>query len=258
MLEKGDFMGNKKTKIILIVTSIFIVLCFILIVLSIKSNSSVNKNNNLSICSSISKFIEDGKPVIIFYDYEDNNKESIDESIKSLKSDYKLENVYRVSPSSNDECKKYINNNEELKSMSNKESFVALYKDKSFVGYITTAFDYNLVIDYLDEKKFIEKKVIKETTSLEGVKDKIKKDKYIVFVVGDESNKNDALSIMKNYNEYDYDIISLDTTVGENIYIYLSSNYKISNELPQFIYFKNGKVSGNGLIEKDIFNSIVK
>lgn len=252
---------KKKNLIVCISAGICILLVIVFIILKItffdnKSNSA--NNSNASTCELLNKNIEEGNQVVMFYNYDDSNEEVISGFIKNLQSDYNLKNIFKVSYNSSNDCKKYITNNEDLAFISSNDSFVGLFNNKSFVGYISTVTDYASIVDYLSKNDFITKNVVTDEVSLDTVKKKIKNDKYIVFVVNDKNNKNDAVSIMNDYKNYDYDIISLDNLVGEDIYIYLKDKYKISSEIPQFIYFNNGKVKGNAILESDTFKSVVK
>ena len=257
MLERGDLMKKKSLIVYISVCScILLVIVFIVFKITYFDNKSNSANNsNVSTCELLNKNIEQGNPVVMFYNYDDSNEEVVSDYIKELQSEYNLKNIFEVFYNSSNDCKKYITNNEDLAFISSNDSFVGLFNNKSFVGYISTVTDYTSIVDYLSKNDFITKNVVTDEVSIDTVKKKIKNDKYIVFVV---NNKNDVVSIMNDYKDYDYDIISLDNLVGEDIYIYLKDKYKINSEIPQFIYFNNGKVKGNAILESDTFKSVVK
>lgn len=229
-----------------------IIILFTILIIN-NNEKSHEKSENINItsnCTSITNHISSGEDTIIFYD-NGNFREDIDSIITDLKNEYNLNNIYKIEENSN--CLDEMNTNEEVKTATKDESLVMLYKNKSLIGFSTVNVDYSAVEIFLKENSFIKDERQEETVSLDEIKAKLKKENYILFIVNRKSEYNEAVEIIKDYNDYEYDIIFYNGIKGEEIYKYLLNNYNITNEIPEFIYFKNNKVIINDTFDKTNF-----
>ena len=136
---------------------------------------------------------------------------------------------------------------------------IILYENGGNIGFSVDNYDYYVVEEFLSENNFIKKKDMKEKVALNEVKSKITQDNYVLLITQDEDTYNNAEKLMsEKYSQYDYDVINYRSSEGSKIYDYIAKNYKIIDEIPQFIYFNKGKIMSNDILDVNILSTVLK
>ncbi len=215
-----------------------------IVVLAIVIASSIKNNSNANdLCNKIQKYKEDKANFILVID----KKASLDfkETIDRFSKEYKEIKFLRPSYSNiKASCfKKEIEETglyNDLKQ--NEESGLMFYKSGIYQNSIFGGISYNSLEDLITENKLAKKHDIKETITLEKLKDKIKDEYILIVLLREENRKIINPYVKKHFKDYEYDIVNYRSTEGKKIYDYVKDNYEISNRFPQAMYFKNHKL----------------
>lgn len=252
---------NKKKKILIIGLIVLIVISAVLIILKLVGNNKENKTGEekLNVCQKLINEISSNNQVILVYEANDTNKEDVDSLITKLKANYHLSNIFRINYTSNYSCLKKIETEESIKEITMGDVAIILYENGGNIGFSVDNYDYYVVEEFLSENNFIKKKDMKEKVALNEVKSKITQDNYVLLITQDEDTYNNAEKLMsEKYSQYDYDVINYRSSEGSKIYDYIAKNYKIIDEIPQFIYFNKGKIMSNDILDVNILSTVLK
>lgn len=252
---------NKKKKILIIGLIILIAISAVLIILKLVGNNKENKTGEekLNVCQKLINEISSNNQVILVYEANDTNKEDVDSLITKLKANYNLSNIYRINYTSNYSCLKKIETEESIKEITMGDVAIILYENGGNKSGLVDNYDYYAIEEFLDTNNFIEKKDMKEKVTLNEVKSKITQDNYVFLITQDEDTYNAAEKLMsEKYSKYYYDVINYRSSEGSKIYDYIAKNYKIIDEIPQFIYFNKGKIISNDILDEIILSTVLK
>ncbi len=248
----------KKGKvIIIIVLVVLLVIASIITILSMKSEKTI-KSRISNICDNITANENSKKSSIIFIENLNSTEESLD-TVDKLKANYKNSNIYVVYKDDlKNKCLQSLlaRNNvyEEISKIN--DSLVLIY-NSGFKSMMVGLDSYKNVENYLLENKVISKKTLKEEISFEEYKDKFNSENYLLLIVDNENRRNKSEKLIKKYfKDYPYDIINLNSKIGQKIRENVENEHKALNEYPRIYYFKKGKlVKSNDMAnEGDIKN----
>ena len=238
-----------KTPIIMI----FVVIVIVILAIIGANNKYINSTKSL--CNNINKYKKGNKSFVVYFEPQNSDtNEEIKSPINQLSEDYKELIILQITTDKmDDDCiKKELEITGTYSWFQKDEASMIMYKDGKYVGAYASLNEYNSLENSLLEKKVIKKKEIKEDITLEKFKSAIKTD-YIIIIIPDENYRSIVEeNSSKSFKDYDYDVVDYKSGEGEKIDKYINQNYKVNNNYPKALYFKNSKI----VLEESFYNVV--